>query len=321
MPEIVDLISTAPPSGWGLTVDAEAVAALADRWAGDAFPLPAFDYPGTPTRREESWWFDYVTMATSVLACLWPPEGDGVWEVELEDGTWVDDAPAVFAAFTGQLGSDGLDLGAFATMTDAEAGVLFAGRGTLQLLDGRAEVLRGAAAALLHHWEGTARNLVDEADRDGSRIVDLLVETVPGYHDRPDSPAGVLPFDKLAHLAAALMAAGMGWGDAGFRGYEDFPVYPDYMLPRVLRHHGVLVYASELAARVDGRELIPADSPHEHALRWGTVHAGGALRAALHERGNPVTAPALDYRLWSDAVLGPEAASFGEHHRTITLHY
>jgi hypothetical protein len=51
------------------------------------------------------------------------------------------------------------------------------------------------------------------------------------------------------------------------------------------------------------------------------VHAGALLRAALHDRGNPVTAPALDYRLWSEAVLGPDAAGFGEHHRTITLRY
>ena len=238
-----------------------------------------------------------------------------------DDRTWVDDAPAIFATFTRQLGPDGLDLDAFATLSEAEGRSLFAGRGTLQLVDERTEILRGAATAILDRWDGTTRNLIDEAQRDGHRIVELLTATIPGYHDRPTSPAGELRFDKLAHLAAALMAAGIGWGAAGFGGYDDFPVYPDYMLPRVLRHHGVLVYSPDLAARIDQRRPVEADSPAEHALRWATVHAGAALRSALQDRGNPVTAPALDYRMWSEAVLGPDAASFGEHHRTITLRY
>lgn len=325
--ELVDLTAAAPPPEWGVRIDHDAIAGLADRWARDAFPVPAFDYPGTPGHRNESWWFDYVTMASSVLACLWPPWCDDVWQFQLDDGTWVDDAPAVFAAFTRRLGSErpgreaGLDLQGFASMTAADGRGLFAGRGTLQLVDERTDRLRSVASAILDRWDGSVRNLVLEAGRDGRHIVELLVDTVPGYHDRPVSTVGVLPFDKLAHLAAALMAGGVGWAEAGFDGYDDFPVYPDYMLPRVLRHFGVLRYDPELADRIDRRQLIDADSAEEYALRWATVHAGAALHAALQERDNPVTAPALDYRLWSEAVLGPDAAFFGEHHRTVTLHY
>ena len=114
------------------------------------------------------------------------------------------------------------------------------------------------------------------------------------------------------------MTAGLGWN---FTGYEDFPVYPDYMLPRVFRHYGVLRYSNDLAAAVDSRSVIPAGSDAEHAIRWATVYAGHCLRVALAERGNEVTGPGLDYHLWSQAVLGPEADSFGEHHRTITMRY
>ncbi|MEM9712038.1 MAG: queuosine salvage family protein [Actinomycetota bacterium] len=318
--DVVDLQAVAPPSDWGVRVDAAAVGALADRWADDPFPLPAFDYPGTPTDRPERWWFDYVTLAVSVLACLWPPEGDEVWHAEL-DGVWLDDAPGIFATLTRRLGSDGLDLPAVAALSDDDGREWFRGRGTLQLVPERTEVLRLVATCLLERWDGSARNLVDEAGRDVTEVARLLVETVPGYLDRPETPVGELRFDKLAHLAAAIMAAGTGWGSAGFAGFDDFPVYPDYMLPRVLRHVGVLRYSPELAERVDGRTIIPAGSGAEHGIRWATIHAGALLRSALRERGNPVAAPALDYRLWSEAVLGPDADSFGEHHRTITMRY
>ena len=67
--------------------------------------------------------------------------------------------------------------------------------------------------------------------------------------------------------------------------------------------------------------MVPADSQEEHAIRWATVYAGAKLTEALSERGTVVGGPALDYRLWSIAVLGPDARSFGEHHRTITQVY
>jgi hypothetical protein len=93
------------------------------------------------------------------------------------------------------------------------------------------------------------------------------------------------------------------------------------MLPRVFRHFGIMVYESALADAIDNQRLIAPNSEAELSIRWATVYAGQSLATALHDRGNPVTPPALDYRLWFEAVLGEDAASFGEHHRTITLAY
>lgn len=319
---VVDLRASPPPPSWGVVVDHAAVDALADRWAADRFPLPAFTYPGTPADRNERWWFDYVVLSVGVLACLWPPDGDEMWHAELA-GEWLDDAPGIFAVFTRQLhpNGDGLVITELASLSDEAGAALFAGRGTLQLIPERVDLIRRMSACLIDRWSGSALNLIDEAGRDGTHIAALLTETMPGYHDRPRSSEGTLPFDKLSHLAAAIMAAGVGWEQAGFGGYDRFPVYPDYMLPRVFRHFGIMRYDNALASAVDGQQLIPAGSEAELAIRWATVYSGEALASALQERGNPVTPPALDYRLWSEAVLGDEAASFGEHHRTITLAY
>jgi len=322
----LDLANTPPPPDWGVVIDNDAISALASSWADSPFPLPEFDYPGTPSVRNEDWWFDYVTLAMSVMACLWPPDGDAVWHAEYQ-GEWLEDAPGILASFTRTLGPEsrdgrgGVDLDWFATMNEADGEQLFAGRGTLQMISERVQILRAVATELQRQWGGSAANLVAAAGRDGGEIVRLLVETFPAYNDRPTTSLGVANFDKLAHLAAALMAAGSGWSQAGFVGYDDFPVYPDYMIPRVFRHYGILRYSPELEAMVDTQTFIPADSPAEYAIRWGTVHAGAQLSGALRSRGATVTGPALDYRLWSIAVLGPEAASFGEHHRTVTLRY
>lgn len=318
--DAADLRATAPPPEWGVAVDDDALSALAARWAPDRFVLPDFDYPGTPAERDERWWFDYVTLSVSILACLWPPDGDEMWRTKL-DGQWLDDAPGIFAVFTRRLGRDGLSVDEFCDLSNDDGLELFDGTGMLQLIPERIETLRNVARTIVDSWDGSAVNLVEEAGRNGSKIASLLSETMPGYRDRPLSSRGELRFDKLAHLAASIMAAGLGWSKAGFSGFDEFPVYPDYMLPRVLRHFGVMRYSAELTALVDAQQLLPADSEAEHAIRWATVHSGEALKTALAARGNAVSAPALDYRLWSEAVLGPDADRFGEHHRTVTLRY
>ncbi|MDH3294622.1 MAG: queuosine salvage family protein [Acidimicrobiia bacterium] len=318
---IVDLDQQPPPSSWGVTVDDQAVDDLATAWADRPMPLPAFDYPGTPVERHEDWWYTYVILSVSVLACLWPPEGEEMWATEF-GGIWLDDAPGIFATFTRHVGPHGLDLAFFADLDDDAGPALFTGRGHLQLLPERIDTLRRAATTLIERWDGNATNLVAEAESggviDAVAVTDLLTETMPGYRDRPASEVGVLPFDKLSHLAAAIMTAGLGWN---FTNYEDFWVYPDYMLPRVLRYYGVLRYDNNLAAAVDNRRLVAADSEQEHAIRWATVYAGARLRAALASRGNRVSGPGLDYHLWSQAVLRPKAVDFGEHHRTLTMRY
>ena len=317
-PEIlVDLTINPPPPAWGVEVDPDAIELLAERWADVSMPLPTFAYPGTPSERPESWWFTYVTLSVSVLACLWPPEGEQMWRTS-HDGIWLDDAPGIFASFTRLVSTSGLDLNRFMQLSDDDGPLIFQGEGTLQLLGERVQTLRQVAATLTDRWDGNAANLVAEAGRDATRIAGLLTETVPGYQDRPTTDRGVLPFDKLSHLASAIMAAGVDWS---FTNYQNFPVYPDYMLPRVFRHHGVLHYEDTLADHIDNRQLLPAGSEAEHAIRWATVHAGACLRSALAANGNEVDAPGLDYHLWSQAVLGEAAASFGEHHRTITMRY
>jgi hypothetical protein len=310
----VDIRNTPPPADWGVTVSDDEVEQLAERWRHRDFPLPAWDYPGLPRGLDAPNWYTLCVVACSVLACIWPPEGKQMWTTHFE-GDDLDDAPAIFSCFTRRIRSGTVDLTVFSRLTPEK---FFAGDGTLQLLAERWNRLNQVADALCSEWGGSAANLVAAGRFDAEQVVQLLIDTVPGFNDAPNSPAGRLPFHKLARLATAMMSAG---GSIAFSGLERLPVYPDYMLPRVLRHSGVLNYSPELATAVDNRKLIPKESRWELAIRWATVYSGDRLADALRSRSVAVTTPALDYALWESAVLGPDAASMGEHHRTLTLAY
>lgn len=310
----IDIRNTPPPAEWGVSVSADAIARLADEWEHREFPLPAWDYKGLPQGLADPDWYTVCVVACSVLACIWPPDGDEMWTTHFE-GDDLDDAPAIFSCFSRRIEGGELDLDAFFELTPQE---FFAGRGTLQLLDERWSQLGSVVRALRTRWNGEVSNLVAAGVFDAEQIVTLLVETIPGFNDAPLSPAGPLPFHKLARLATAMMSAG---GSTPFSGLERLPVYPDYMLPRVFRHRGIMEYSPELAATIDSRKLVPKESPEELAIRWATVYSGDRLAEALRARGSTVTTPALDYALWESAVLGPEADAMGEHHRTLTLAY
>ena len=309
-----DIRNVPPPTEWGVTIDQNATESLAGSWVDSDFPLPAWDYPGLPRGLDDAGWYNLCTVACSVLACIWPPEGGSMWTTRFE-GQELDDAPAVFSCFSRRISDGQFDLSMFDGLTGEE---FFAGEGTLQLIPEKWDQLRSTVAAIRQRWNCEVSRLVADADGDAEHVVQLLADTVPGFYDAPMSPAGRLPFFKLARLATAMMSAG---GSQPFTGLDRLPVYPDYMLPRVFRHHGIMVYAADLAAAVDDRRLIPKESPWELAIRWATVFCGDQLAAALRRRGVAVTTPALDYALWESAVLGPDADRLGEHHRTLTLAY
>jgi hypothetical protein len=314
----VDLRSAPPPSEWGVQVDPIAVGALAEKWASTPMPASSWDYPGLPSW-EGNAWIDFCIAAVSVVVCLWPPAGADPWEVDFQ-GERLDDAPALFSRFAAQLNPspDGLDFEDFRAWSHADGLDFFSGRGHLQLVPERITQLRRVAEAMSLRWNGDGSRLIQAAEGDANEIVELLVRTIPRHRDETTSPEGLLRFNKLAHLAVSMMAAR---SPISIHGLERFPVYPDYMLPVVLRHHGALQYAEALAAAVDSRRLISHESEWEIGIRWATVYAGELLRRELAEAGNPVTTPALDFHLWSSAVLGPDAGQMGEHHRTVTMAY
>lgn len=311
----IDPAAGPPPPDWGVEIDDGAVESLAARWRGDGFPLPDWDYEGLPSGLDEERWFEYCGYAVSVLACLWPPEGEEVWRAEL-DGRWLGDAPGLFACFTRALEDGRLPVGELRNGGDRETERFFAGRGSLQLVPERGARLRGIARSLGGHGGFVA--LVEESARHAPTLAQLLAARLPAYRDEVETELGVLRFAKLANLATAMMAAK---STRPFTGLGQLPVFPDYMLPRVLRHLGALRYAPELAETVDARRLVPSGSRHEAAIRWATIYAGARLCRELAARGNAVIPAALDYRLWWLGVLSPEADRFGEHHRTVTLAY
>jgi hypothetical protein len=100
---------------------------------------------------------------------------------------------------------------------------------------------------------------------------------------------------------------------------EELTVFADYKLPQVLRHVGVLQYASDLAEKVDRMVSLDPGSEEEVEIRANTIWAVELIRQEMKRLGKDVRSSDIDWLLWN---LGQEDRFRAKpYHRTVSLFY
>jgi len=166
---------------------------------------------------------------------------------------------------------------------------------------------------------GRFEGVVEFSAGSAATLVDELA-TIPFYRDVVRYDDIDVPFYKRAQIAAAdLSAAFEGRSYGAFRDIDQLTIFADNLVPHVLRRKGVLVYADDLARRIDAGELIPAGSREEVEIRAGAVHAVERCVSSLRSRGAAITARQVDTLLWSCGQR-PEMKAHPRH-RTRTTFY
>jgi hypothetical protein len=153
---------------------------------------------------------------------------------------------------------------------------------------------------------------IETAGHSAERLV-LDLSRMPLYRDVVRYEELEVPFYKRAQITAAdLDRAFASRGPGRFDDLDRLTLFADNLVPHVLRCAGVLVYADELAARIDAGALLAVGSPEEVEIRAVALEAVERLVAGLAERGRPTTAHALDGLLWN-AGQRPEIKARPRH--------
>jgi len=182
-----------------------------------------------------------------------------------------------------------------------------------------ATALNDLGQYLLQRFDGSFVALVEAADSSAERLVQLLIE-VPYFKDVSSYGDLQVPFYKRAQITAAdLWIAFDGQGPGYFEDLHRLTIFADNLVPHVLRVDGILQYEDNLAAQIDGGELIPAGSPEEVEIRACALHAAELLSADLRKSGHDVPAMKLDYLLWNRGQQPHYKAR--PRHRTRTVYY
>ena len=160
----------------------------------------------------------------------------------------------------------------------------------------------------------------DPAERDAPNPFIQLLWERGTFYEREVMEGLEVPFYKRAQLTAADLAvafAGRGYGD--FTDLRELTSFADNLVPHVLRRSGALIYAPDLAKRIDAEERIDSGSAEEVEIRAAAVHAVELCVESLHKAGVSMTAHRLDYILWSRGQT--PAIKAHPRHRTRSVYY
>jgi Potential Queuosine, Q, salvage protein family len=180
-----------------------------------------------------------------------------------------------------------------------------------ELMGHYATALSDLGGFLLDRHGGRFAGPVEAAGRSAAALVEELA-TMPLYRD---VWRGV-PFYKRAQLTAADVAVATGHR---FDDLDRLTLFADNLVPHVLRMDGVLAYDPGLVARIEAGDLLVAGSQEEVEIRACAVTAVEGIVAALHDRGRPATAAAVDHLLWRRGQGGRYKAV--PRHRCRTVSY
>lgn len=188
-----------------------------------------------------------------------------------------------------------------------------------ELMELFASALNDLGAFVIERYQGSFLALVEDAEGSAERLVTIL-DHMPSFHDVAEYRGVDVPLYKRAQITGHDLAiAFRGEGPGRFHDLDRLTMFPDNLVPHVLRVDGVLNVDDELVARIDAGELIPAGTEEEVEIRAGGVHAVELLRSALEERGTSLTSGQLDNHLWN---LGAgERYKSRPRHRTRTVSY
>jgi hypothetical protein len=145
-------------------------------------------------------------------------------------------------------------------------------------------------------------DVIAGAGGSAERLAETLAGRMALYDDRG--------FYKRAQIAGNDLALA---GVATFDDLDRLTIFADNLVPHVLRCDGVLVYAPELAARIDAGELL-SSGHEEREIRACALHAGELIAARLG-----VPPRVLDMWLWNRGQ--DPALKARPRHRCRTVYY
>uniref|UniRef100_A0A7S2UWC3 Queuosine 5'-phosphate N-glycosylase/hydrolase n=1 Tax=Fibrocapsa japonica TaxID=94617 RepID=A0A7S2UWC3_9STRA len=193
----------------------------------------------------------------------------------------------------------------------------------IPLIHARVTALRQLGAVLLNSYDGLAIKMVEESNNSASKLVQMVVSSIPSFRDESVYNGEQVFFYKRAQILAADIWGAFGRQSkghiCGFSDMEEVTMFADYRVPQILEHRGVLKYSQRLCQMIVSEEEIPAGSDMEIEIRAATIQAVEMLQHILEKNDVKLTSVEIDWLLWQEGEKLKE--NIQKHHKTRTMFY
>lgn len=146
---------------------------------------------------------------------------------------------------------------------------------------------------------GRFTTLIESCDNSAAALVAEL-DQLPFFRDVARYRGRAVPLYKRAQITANDLALTFGGeGPGRFDDIDSLTMFPDNLVPHVLRVDGLLRFDDELVDRINCVEDIESGSEPEVEIRAVGLHAVELLSSHLRQLGVPALPRDLDTFLWT----------------------
>ncbi len=184
----------------------------------------------------------------------------------------------------------------------------------------RASLWKEVGEILLEKFEGSASALLEAADGDAPKLVELIATSFPGFRDEVHTKTTQrIVFLKRAQIFVGDINAAL---NLQLRRMDKLTTFADYRVPQILRHKGALEYAPYLGSIVDRYQEIQQNSFDEISIRAATVVAVEKLVEFLNQKSSDAfTDVTVDWYLWQVGERMNQEGTMKPFHRVRTQFY
>ncbi len=203
-------------------------------------------------------------------------------------------------------------------ITEGQTKFLFRGwqETEIPMLYERIQCLKNVGSVLLGEFKGKYLNVVEAAEFDAVKLVDLIAEKFASYYDVARFHSMRVPFFKRAQLCARDTDLILRrYGKNGLKNIDKLTAFADYKVPQILRELNVLEYSESLKETIQRKKQILRDDPMEVEIRAATVQAVERIRQ--FHNGKYLSSE-IDSLLWK---MTQEWDFKETYHRTRTIFY
>jgi len=235
----------------------------------------------------------------AVNFCYW---GEPKWAVEV-NGKSYDGSTGMLRAVKNAIdnGFNLLDPKHLVNLPADELATILCGNVEIPLFQERLRLLRELGKNILEKYDGSFTEVIKRAEGNATKIVELLAKDfLEVFNDVADYHGREVKFYKRAQLIPAHLfdLAKFGLISTPLSGHDELTAFADYKVPQTLRKFGILVYADELAEKVDNKIKIPSGSDEEIEIRTNTIWAIEIATKILKEKFPQANAAKVDGLFW-----------------------
>lgn len=298
-------------------INKEKVKELAEEWIKNGVEKPLWPEGFHLQTKDPQKLLDYLIILDSVNFCFWSKKQR--WQIKYK-GKNYNGYYALSLALKKffEENSEKANLDYLSKISFEEFRKILQGGKNLLFLKKRWQIVKLVSRYIVKNY-GNSVNFVESADNKFSVLTHKIYKELPGFNDIFSYNGKKIYLLKRAQiLCSEIWGAFKKQGLGYFKDLDYLTCFPDYKIPQILNHLGILEYSERLNKKIKKKILIPEGSLQELEIRSATVYAVEILKEELAKLGRDSPSFQIDWILWnkskSDKMENP-------YHLTKTIFY